>query len=87
MPDHTVTLEVEVRVHTTDEGEAGIDRYVGLTPEAAKEWGMNPGLTKEQLLVGLAVQAIYGRSDANQDGYADLDRESINTYVIDAREY
>jgi hypothetical protein len=84
---HTVTLEVEVTITTTDEGEAGIDRYVGLSPEAAKEWGMRPGLTKDALLVGLAISGVYGRSDANQDGYADLDRGSISVHIADAVEF
>lgn len=80
MPQHTVRLEVEVRITTTDEGEAGIDRYVGLSVADAAEVGWTPGLTKDQVLTDLARNAIYGRDDAGQDGYADLDRESIHCY-------
>lgn len=83
---HTVTLEVDVVIVTTDEGEAGIERYVGLTPEQGAELSTTPGMTKDDVLQILARSCIFGRSDANQDGWADLDRDSIRLHVDAVRD-
>lgn len=85
MSEHYVTVEVEVKIVTTDEGEAGIDRYIGLP--AGNEWQVTPGMTKDDVLRWLARSFIVGGcNDAGQDGFADLDRDSINVYVTDVRE-
>jgi len=80
-------MEVEVLITTTDEGERGIDRFVGLDEEAARAIGYTPGCTKDQVLEALAWGAVMlGQRDACRDGWADLDPESISTDPIDARE-
>lgn len=83
MPRHEHAVHVSVVIVTTDEGEAGIDRYVGLA--VGNELGAKPGMTKDDVLEWLATSTIYGRHDANQDGFADLDRASIHTFVDEVR--
>lgn len=84
MPNHVKTVEVEVRIVTTDEGEAGIDRYVDLPED--NEWMVTPGMSKEDVLLWLATSCVYGHDDANQDGWADLDRDSIHCYIDNVQE-
>lgn len=84
MSVHRVTFEVEVVISTTPEGEAGIDRFVGLP--AGNDLQTTPGLTKQDVLAVLGKQCLYGRTDANQDGWADLDRDSIQMRIDEIRE-
>lgn len=86
MSRHFVRLEVEVTIVTTDEGEAGIDRYVRLSPELAAVTYSTPGMSKDDVLQVLATQCVYGYTDANQDGWADLDRDSIQMHISDVQE-
>lgn len=74
---------VEVVINVAD-GSDAISRFVGLTPEKAKEVGMRPNLTEDDFLAGLATHAIYGRSDASYcDGWADLEPDVVTMYVSD----
>jgi hypothetical protein len=84
MPKHEVALEVTVQITTTDEGEAGIDRYVDLPID--NDLQTTPFMTKEDVLSILARQCVYGRTNANQDGWADLDPESISSTVINIQD-
>lgn len=86
MSTHYVRLDVEVTIETTDEGERGIDRYVGLTHAAAAETDSTPGMSKDDVLHILATRCIYGRTNAYQDGWADLDPDSIQMHVSDVQE-
>lgn len=85
MARHEVSLEVVVVINTTDEGEIGIDRYVGLKPD--NEWSVKPNMSKEDVLVWLATSTVYGRQNANQDGFADLDPEAITSRIDDVGPY
>jgi hypothetical protein len=88
MPEHEITVEVDVKIVTTDEGEQGMRRFIGLDEAAAHELGVKPHLTWEQIQLWLASSLITsGRSDAGQDGFADLDRDAISVYATDVREY
>lgn len=86
MAEHHVRLDVEVTIRTTDEGEAGIDRYVGLDDNRAAEWQCTPGMSKADVLRVLATQCLYGRRNANQDGWADLAPDAIDMHISDVQE-
>lgn len=82
MTTRTVTLEVEVQVTTTAEADERFAAYVGLEPD--NEWGVTPGMTLEDVYGWVATSAMYGRHNANQDGFADLNPDSISAFVYDA---
>lgn len=83
MTIHRKEMRAEVVINVAD-GSDAISRFVGLTPAQAEEIGMRPNLTEDDLLAGLATQAIYGRSDASYcDGWADLERGVVTMYVSD----
>jgi len=85
MTTNFVTLEVTVRIQTNDEADARIAEYIDLPED--NEWGITPGLSKDEILAWLATSCVYGRHNANQDGWADLEPDSISLWIDDVREY
>ena len=84
MSTEYVELRLTVRVDIVD-GCDGIDRYVELSPEEAAKWSCTPGMSHEDVLGSLAkVSVLTGLDDAsNIDGWADLGRGEITTYIED----
>lgn len=80
------TTEVHINVFATveitnDAGEAAIERYVNLSPEQAGEIDFRPGLTRDDLLTGLAQACLLTGSDPEGvDGWADLSPGDINIW-------
>jgi hypothetical protein len=85
MAQHSVSLDVGMKIVANEAGEAAINRYVGLA--AGNEFGCAPGLTREEVERSLCEVVLRtGRDPEKLDGWADLQPDDLRVFIDDIQE-